>query len=329
MFAERAPQAMALASRDRRALAFSVMFAEIAAPVMHEELVGVVDTFQPELIVHEVAELAAAPIAKARGIPHVAVGFSGALPDAAQAAAEQSVAVVWESEGLQVTTADFHGDVLLHPFPTELDTPRSDGPAAPMRPLAFDGAMSTTPPDWTASFGAERPGVYVTFGTEFAHLAPWPAIFDALADVDVDVIATVGGRIDPATFAPTAANIRIEQYVPQGFLLDRAQVVVSHGGAGTLIGAASAGKVQLCLPVGADQWENADSLSAARAGMTLEVTERDAETIARSVEHLLSDTSTQASAEYLRNCFAAMPHPADVVAELEHLAESRPDTTQR
>ena len=309
-----------LPPRQRRAVALPVMFGEVAAPVMREDLVEIFDDVRPQLVVHEFAELAAAPMATARGIASVSVGFSGAIPDAVQAALEESIAPVWEREGLSVNAAGINGDLLLHPFPALLDTPRADGPSAPMRPLSFDGAPSASPPDWISTFGADRPGVYVTFGTEVAPRAPWAAILDALEDLDVDVVATVGGQLDPTTLGPLAANTRVERYVPQSFILDQAKVVISHGGAGTLIGAATAGKVQLCVPIGADQWDNAAALSTANTGITLEPHERDVDTIRQSVQHLLADVAKHADAELLRDDFAAMPHPAELVTTIEQFA---------
>jgi UDP:flavonoid glycosyltransferase YjiC (YdhE family) len=319
-FLDRTAHMLELPARQRRAVMLPVMFGEVAAPVMRDDLVEVFDDFRPQLVVHDFAELAAAPMATARGIASVSVGFSGAVSDALQAALEDSVAPMWEREGLSVSAAGISGNLFLHPFPAALDPPRADGPSAPMRPLSFDGAPSASPPDWISTFGAERPGVYVTFGTEVGARAPWTAVLEALADLDVDVVATVGGRLDPASLGPLAANTRVERYVPQSFILDRSTVVISHGGAGTLIGAAATGKVQLCVPIGADQWDNADLLASANAGVVLEPEDRDADTIRQSVQSLLADVGKHADAKLLRDEFGAMPHPAVLAATIEDLA---------
>jgi UDP:flavonoid glycosyltransferase YjiC (YdhE family) len=186
-----------------------------------------------------------------------------------------------------------------------------------MRPLSFDGAPLTSPPAWTDSFGQDRPGVYVTFGTEVSQRAPWNELFEALSDHDVDVVATVGSHVDPATLDRVAPNIRVEQYVPQSFIIDRARVVVSHSGAGTVIGAATAGAVQLCVPIAADQWDNADLLAAANVGVVLEQEQRDADTISHSIERLLDDQSMHTDAQVLSDYFASMPHPSLIAAELD------------
>ena len=224
---------------------------------------------------------------------------------------------------MRQTPRGFNGDLLLHPFPTSMDTPRVDGPSLPIGPLPFGGTMSDSPPEWVERFGADRPGIYVTFGTETARTAPWAAIFMVMADLRVDVVATVGRGFDLADLGPLPSNVRVAQFVPQRFLLDRAAAIVSHAGAGTLVGAAAAGRVQLNLPLNADQWENADLLAATGAGVTLEAHERDADVIGVAVERLLADVAAHAAAKRVRAAFAEMPHPREAVAAVVKTSSHR------
>jgi hypothetical protein len=320
MFALRAPRIGEMPARRRRTIALPLMFGEIAAPAMRDELAAIFDELRPELVVHELAELAAAPMAVARGIPHVTVGFSGALSDEIASLVLDSVAPLWALERVPQTARSFNGDLLLHPFPRSMDTPRADGPSLPIGPVPFGGAMSDSPPGWIDSFGAERPGIYVTFGTERAYAAPWNEILDAMADFRVDVVATVGSELDLAELGPIPSNVRVARFVPQRFLLERATAVVSHAGAGTLIGAAVSGCAQLHVPLTADQWENADLLASTGAGLTLEWHQRDAEAIGVAIERLLTDNAIRASAKRVRAEFAQMPQPREAVAAIEKLA---------
>jgi UDP:flavonoid glycosyltransferase YjiC (YdhE family) len=320
MFALRASRLAEMPPRRRRTVAFPLMFGEIAAPTMREELASVFDELRPQLVLHELAELAAAPMAIARGIPQVTVGFSGALSDELAALVLDSVSTVWALERVTPTYRSFNGDLLLHPFPRSMDTPRSDGPSLPMGPQPFGGAMSESPPDWIERFGSERFGIYVTFGTEMARTGPWNAVLEAMADLPVDVVATVGRELDVAGLGPLPSNVRLARFVPQRFLLDRAAVVVSHGGAGTLTGAALSGCAQLHLPLTADQWENADMLASTGAGLALEAQHRGAEAIGHAVERLLTDGTVRSAAKRLRADFAEMPHPREAVAAVEKLA---------
>lgn len=317
LFAARALRLEDVPARQRRRLVMPLIFGEIAAPAMHDELVAVFDELQPHLVLHELAELAAAPLALARGIPHVTLGFSGALSDELASALRASVAPLWAQDGVPLTPRTFQGELLLHPFPRSMDTPRSDGPALPIGPAPVGSAFAAPAPEWVERFGVDRPGVYVTFGTESARIAPWAELFSALADLPIDVVATVGSGLDEASLGPRPANVRVAPFVPQQRLLGRAAAVVSHAGAGTLIGAAAAGCVQLHLPLHADQWDNADLLSATGAGLTMQAHERQAPRIRAAIEWLLGDTTVRTAAQGLRADFAAMPHPRDVVSAIE------------
>ena len=94
-----------------------------------------------------------------------------------------------------------------------------------------------------AALGVERPFVYVTSGTEPPSVTfPWRVLFAALADLAVDAVATIGPQVDPAALGAVPVNVRVERFVPQADLLGRATAVVSHGGAGPLLGTASRGR---------------------------------------------------------------------------------------
>jgi hypothetical protein len=92
-----------------------------------------------------------------------------------------------------------------------------------------------------------------------------PGILAALDSLDVDAIATTGTQVDPSEIGPAPANVRVERYVPQSFILDRVSALVSHARAGSMLAGASRGLPQLCLPMGADMWENADALAGSGA----------------------------------------------------------------
>jgi UDP:flavonoid glycosyltransferase YjiC (YdhE family) len=148
---------------------------------------------------------------------------------------------------------------------------------------------------------------------------PWSATVATLGTLDVDVIATVGPRVDPAYLGVVSPNIRVEQYVPQQFILDRAAVLVSHAGAGSVLGAAAHGIPQLLFPVRADQWENADAASGAGVAITLELDHRAEDDIAAAIEQLVSDQQFERAAAQVAAEIAAMPFPADHLATIEAL----------
>ena len=317
-FASRMPEALALPPRERRALFFAGFFADSAAPVMRIDLQPVFDKFRPEIAIHERGELASAPMASARGIPHVTVAFSGSLPEWSEPLVTGSLVQIWADEGLPAPTMnDINGDLYLHPFPPSFGQAPSTGVVRPMRAEA-SGVASGDSPAWLDQLGTTRPLVYITAGTEPASaMAPWAAAVEALGSVDVDAIATIGKHLDPAVLGDVPSNVRVERFVPQRFILDKASVVMSHAGAGSVLGAASRGIPQLLYPSFADQWENVDAAVGAGAGITCELDGRSAADIGVALQELLKDDRYRDAASRVAAEIQAMPSPADHVATIE------------
>ncbi len=315
------PEIMALEPRDRRARVFAGYFGQIAAPRMHSALGPVFESFQPDVVIHEIAELAAAPMAIGRGVPHVTVAFSGALAPEVMAGVLATTASLWSLEGAaNAGAAELLGAMYLHPFPPSFGGAPAHGDVRLVRPEAVHAGDAGEVPEWLASLGTDRPLVYITAGSEVtATLAPWAAALEALADLDVDAIATIGPTLDPATLGVLPANVRVERFVPQHLVLDRAAVVASHGGAGTVLGAAVHGVPQLLFPIAADQWENADAVARAGAGVVCELENRSAAELAQGLQLLLGDGSRRESATLIANEMAAMPLAAEHVVAIEAL----------
>jgi UDP:flavonoid glycosyltransferase YjiC (YdhE family) len=306
---------MDLPPRQRRPRMFSQF--GVQASLRREDLGAVVDRLQPDVIVHEVAELAGAPIAAARELPHVTVGFSDFLSEAVLAAAVATAAPAWTDEGLEVRTDLALYDYLyLHPLPEALGARAPSQRVRRHRPLGFDGRDGDDPPDWAERLGIDRPAVYVTFGTVVGAMAPWQEILTAVGGLDIDVVATLGEGVDPQKLS-APPNVRLETFIPQSFLLGRVAAVVSHAGAGTSLTAAARGVPQLCVPISADQWENADMISSAGAGLTLEEDQRSAGDVHSALQRLLDEDDLAACAQRVAAAIDELPHPDTFVTEIE------------
>ncbi len=315
------PEIMALDPRERRARVFAGYFGLIAAPRMHSALGPVFESFQPDVVIHEIAELAAAPMAVGRGVPHVTVAFSGALAPGVLADVLDTTASLWSLEGVaNAGVAEVLGAMYLHPFPPSFGASPAHPDVRLVRPEAVPAGDADEVPEWLTSLGTDRPLLYITAGSEVtATLAPWAAAFQAVADLDVDAVATIGPMLDPATLGVLPSNVRVERFVSQHLLLDRASVVASHGGAGTVLGAAVHGVPQLLFPIAADQWENADAVVRAGAGVVCELDGRSAADLAQGLQLLLGEVSRRESATLIANEMASMPLAAEHVAAIEAL----------
>jgi UDP:flavonoid glycosyltransferase YjiC (YdhE family) len=142
---------------------------------------------------------------------------------------------------------------------------------------------------------------------------------DDIASLDVDVLVAVGPEGDPALLGAVSDNVHVERFVAQSAILGLVDLVVHHGGTGTVLGALAAGLPQLILPQGADQFFNAEAISALGAGRALRNDQQEPGAIAASVAAMLGSRDERDVAIRLSQEIAAQPTPGDVVGELEQL----------
>lgn len=117
----------------------------------------------------------------------------------------------------------------------------------------------------------------------------------------------------------------MQTWVPQADLLPHVDVVVHHGGSGTTLGVLTVGAPQLILPQGADQFANADALSAAGAGFALLPDELSANAIAEHTRRLLphhGHAGHRDAARVIAEEIARMPSPDEVARRLPVYAKS-------
>ena len=321
MVADRLPEIMALPPRLRRGHLFAGFFAAAAGPAMYTDVRPLVDSFRPDLIVHEMAELGIVPLAVERAIPHVVVAFSGPLPAHGLTVVASELTAWWADLGLDLPEhAGLGGDLYLHPFPAALN----DDPTwrfERLRPDSAEPEPPVEPPSWLSGFGSTRPSIYVSFGTErVAADAPWPELLEAIGEREIDALVTTGAHADVAALDHLPPNVRVERYVPQSLVLGRVSAVVSHAGAGTMLGAANAGVPQVVVPMLADQWENADAIASAGAAVLCEEDERTATALGSAIDQAIFDGGYREAAASIASDMRAMPTAADHVPLLEALA---------
>jgi UDP:flavonoid glycosyltransferase YjiC (YdhE family) len=285
------------------------MFAEVAPAPMLADLRVLAGRRTPDVVVHEEGEYAGPLLAALLGRPSVTHSWPApALPGDARRRAEEGVAPLWREHVGR--PARVTGDLYLDACPPPLQS-ADVGPVpavTAVRAEPFDGPPSPLP---AALHRPARPTAYVTFGTvvEFARPDRLAAVVRAVAAEVAAVVATSGPN-DPARIGPSSATVHVSRYLPQGPVLRRSDVVVSHGGAGTAAGALAAGLPQLVLPQGApSQQRIADRLGAIGAGLGLPAEEQDADRVRRCVRQLLADGSFAAEARRVARQLQDLPGP--------------------
>ena len=166
-----------------------------------------------------------------------------------------------------------------------------------------------------------RPRVYLTLGTvSYGAVEVLDRAIADIAPLDVDILVTVGPDGEPAALGEVPDNVHIERFVAQSAVLPLVDLIVHHGGTGTVLGALEIGLPQLVLPQGADQFLNAEILTAAGIGRALANDAQRPGAISEAVQALLGDSAERQAACRVRDEIAAMPSPSEVVPQLVELA---------
>jgi UDP:flavonoid glycosyltransferase YjiC (YdhE family) len=315
------PEVAQMTPEDAPDFMFGKLFGVLAAPAMMEDLVPLVRAWRPDLVVADAAELAGHVVAAELGVPSVTKGFGPVLPEPRMRRGGEDVAELWRSRGLEPRP---YGGAFDHLY---LDIYPPGLAAAPdghidkrqrLRPVAYDGAVESRDLRLPPGTG---PLVYVTMGTVFNDADVLRLVVGALAGLDVRLLVTVGPNGDPDALGPQPDHVRVERFVPQTAVLPECDVVVSHGGSGTVLATLALGTPQLCVPQGADQFLNAAAVTRAGAGISLRPDEATPAAVAHAVRRLLADDAFRTSAHDVGAAIEAMPGPDEVAADVIELAE--------
>lgn len=301
------------------------MFTSIAVPPLVDDLLPLVDTWRPDLLLHEEGEYAAPLVAALRGLPCVTHSWSApARSGEGRALLDGPLREVWQQYGLTGPARQV-GALYLDACPPLLQLPDLtpvDARVVAVHPSGFDGPPQTAP-DWLAAL--PRPAVYVTLGTEPAFSRPelLQQLVDAVAAVAPGVVVTTGPHPSEAVVAPHA-GVHVAQYLPQSLVIPAVDAVVAHGGAGTTVGALLHGRPQLVVPgLAPSQQGSAARVAAAGVGLRRAWADATPTHLRAAVKELLERADLRRAAEGVRDALAALPGPDQVVALLEREAQPR------
>jgi UDP:flavonoid glycosyltransferase YjiC (YdhE family) len=296
-----------------------------AGGVLHGVL-EVVESWGPDLVVHECYEFAGPVAAERHGVPcaRVALGLAS-TEDWVDELAAPAVDDLRRELGLPSGgAAPSPRAPLLSLVPPGLD----DGPAIQRFRDALPPAAPPLPAWWD---NADDPLVYLTFGSVTGSLPFFPALYhralEALAALPVRVLLTFGRDADPAGLGTLPANAHAEPWLPQHDVLPHATAVVSHGGYGTTLGALAHGVPLVLLPLFAgDQWRTARRVADVGAGLVLEDGERRVfdppgpaliAALPAAVQDVLADSRLRETAQRFGREMAALPPASAAATALE------------
>ncbi|MEU8639214.1 nucleotide disphospho-sugar-binding domain-containing protein [Amycolatopsis sp. NPDC048633] len=291
------------------------VFGRIAAATL-PRMLSIVDAWRPDVVLSERAEFAGPLAAAAHGTPLADVRWGVAELPEYRAGAVEVLAGSPVAAGLAIPEPALS----LSPWPPSLRLPHATGQLS-FRHVSYNGTADV--PDWVLA-PRTKPRICLTLGT-LVPLFGIPdlhrkmlAVVRELGRLDVDVVIAVDERA-MASWGPLPENVSQAGRMPLHQVLGACDVLIQHGGQGTTLTAFSAGVPQLALPQFDDQFENADAVAKAGAGIRMLPDEVTPRAVAAHCEELLGTPAFAAAASAVAREMAAQLSPLDVVADLEAL----------
>lgn len=286
------------------------------------ELIG---AWRPDLIVSDEVDFGSMVAAERAGLAHVTVSVTASGSFVRPEVVTQPLDALRVEHGLapDPTLAMPSRHLVVSPFPPSFRDPAS--PVAPntlsirSEPVPLGGSEVAT--DWQPH-ASERRTVYLTLGTVFNSEAGdlFQRAIEGLRDLPIEVVVTVGRDIDPTGFGSQPQHVHIERYIPQSELLPHCDLVINHGGSGSVIGALAHGLPVVVLPMGADQSLNAARCEQLGVGIALDAVAATPQSIGCAADDALGSGAFRAAAQGMREEIERLPGPETVVPHLERIA---------
>jgi UDP:flavonoid glycosyltransferase YjiC (YdhE family) len=216
--------------------------------------------------------------------------------------------------------------LVLTPFPQGFREPGFPLPptAHHLRLLTIDAARGEAAPLWLTRQD-DVPTVYFTLGTVYNMESGdlFQRVLAGLRDLPINLIVTVGRDLDPEELGTQPANVHVERFMPQVALLPHCDLVLSHAGSGSVLGALAHGLPMVLIPIGADQPLNAARCQALGVAEVLDAVDATPGMVRAAVSSVLGDAGFRGTAERIRDEIGALPGPEHAVTLLERLASER------
>jgi UDP:flavonoid glycosyltransferase YjiC (YdhE family) len=286
------------------------------------DLLPLCGVWQPDVIVCEEVDFGAMIVAERLSIPYASVLVIAAGSFVRPEIVRAPLSSVRNQHGLpeDPELEMLRRHLVLSPFPSSFRDPAFPLPATARSVRLPPRDAGDAPPPWLAELD-DAPTVYFTLGTiynlECGDL--FQRVLSGLRDLPINLIVTVGRDIDPTELGPQPDNVHVERFVPQASLLPHCDLVVCHGGSGSVTNALADGLPMVVIPLGADQPLNGARCRDLGVARVLEALTLTPPEVGATVSDVLETPSYRLAAEPLRAEIEAMPGPEFGVGLLERL----------
>ena len=161
-----------------------------------------------------------------------------------------------------------------------------------------------------------RPLIYASLGTfQNGSEAIFRTIAEACAGLDVQLLISLGGGLDPVKLGKLAGDPLVVRFAPQLAILKRAALVITHAGINTVLESLSEGVPLVAVPLGNDQPGVAARVKARGAAVVVSRHRLNPARLRKAVTLVLQDGRYREAAQNLQKAIHLVDGP-DRAAEL-------------
>jgi MGT family glycosyltransferase len=172
-----------------------------------------------------------------------------------------------------------------------------------------------------------RPLIYASLGTlQNGSESIFRTIADACKGLDLQLLISLGGGLDPARLEELAGNPLVVHFAPQLEILKRAALVITHGGLNTVLESLAEGVPLVVVPLGNDQPGVAARVRARGAGVVVSRRRLNPARLRKAVMLVLAEARYREVAQSLQRAIQQLDGPcraADLIEEVLKLRSAR------
>lgn len=294
----------------------ATLFADVRVGLAGAESLRAAREWRPDVVVHEATDLVGPLVAAALDVPLLTHALGPGHPPELLKAFAEAAAPRYAELGVDAPV-EAVGGKYLDICPAALQFPGWQPPAdrVPLRPEPHT-VLPPAPP----VFDAPAPGrgrVLVTFGTHFTAPEIVSPVVRGLTGRGFEVAVTVGLGRSAADYG-LPDDVRLVPFTPMARLLSQVDVMVTHGGAGSVLSGLSRGLPLIVVPQAADQFVQAELVAAGGMGVAVRPGEDLAHALERATDPAVRERARSVAAE-----IAALPDAAALAESFPALVAVR------
>jgi UDP:flavonoid glycosyltransferase YjiC (YdhE family) len=291
----------------------STMFGQPGA-ARARDLLPRASRWQPDLVVHEITEVAGAEVAALTGAREIVVGPTGDV-----APAEALLPVVTAELAATLRTPDRHRDLLAATFldprvpALAADRPTTFADVRPLRPELDE--PQTRLPLRAQRFGGETT-VLLSLGRHGVRGDTLLGALDGLRGFGINVLVETGSDLDLTQLGQPPRNVAVAPVIDYARALPLCSAVIANGAAELTAGALAHGLPLVTLPRTPEQLATARALHTLGAGRTVQPDQLRPGAVRRALADVIADPVYARAARRQQTAIAALPSAADLLADL-------------